>query len=257
MKGKLKHKGTLFLKTTLFMLIAHVCSGQASIIGKWNYVGIQPVGSDPWSQQLIDIVIGENSYKQFYPNNLYTTFENDRKTYGRWKYTDNRLVTTSYDGEIRTFEITKLTNDTLIVLGKKKTYGTLVKDLNASEEFVVEPPQNSTPIRSTTKQISKKWILKDTRLISTPTEEEKMANRIFTNVLRSSWYDFKSDGVVHSKFTSLKTLKWYFENQNKSIVMIDDNGDGSVWNIISISKSELILQKPHAATQLIFDAQAE
>jgi len=147
-----------------------------------------------------------------------------------------------------------MTNDTLIILGKKKTYGTLVKDVNAGDDFVKDTLQNSPLIRGTIKKISKKWTLKDTKLISTPTVEEKMANRIFTNTLRLSWYDFKSDGVVLSKFNDLKKMKWYFENKNKSIVIVDDNGDGSLWNIISITTTELILQKPHAATQLIFES---
>ena len=247
----------LSLISLLLLSIFSPCFTQQTVVGKWNYVGIQPVDSDPWSQKLMDIMIGKNSYKQFFSNNRYTAYENNQTTHGRWELVDgnHKLMTIAYDGEVRTFEITKLTGDTLIILGKQKTYGTLVKDLNASNQSVEEGPQNSTPVRATAKKISKKWILKDTKLITTPTEEEKIANRIFTNALRSSWYDFKSDGTAHSKFTELKNLKWYFQNNDKSIVILDENGDGSLWNIISITTTQLVLQKPHAATQLIFEAE--
>ena len=58
----------------------------------------------------MDIMIGKNSYKQFYPNNLYTAYENNSTTYGRWALTegDKKLVTISYDGDVRTFEITRI-----------------------------------------------------------------------------------------------------------------------------------------------------
>jgi len=248
------------ISVVLFLLFACVCSAQvpnSALVGKWNYAGVQPVDSDPWSQRLIDIMIGKNSYKQFYANNLYAVHENDTTTYGRWELIDNghKVVTTSYSGDIRTFEITKITNDTLIFLGKKKIYGTLIKDVNASEDFVGEPSQNSITVRATAKQIRKKWILKDIKLITTPTEAEKMANRIFAKALQSSWYEFKSEGIALSKFTSLKTLKWYFANTNKSIVMVDENGDGVLWNVIAITNSQLILQKPHASSQLVFEAE--
>lgn len=240
----------------LLLSIAYASSAQQSLVGQWNYVGIQPVDSDPWSQTLIDIMIGKNSYKEFFSNNRYTAYENNQITHGRWELidSDHKLMTIAYDGEVRTFEITKLTGDSLIILGKKKTYGTLVKDPAANNKSVEEAPQNGPSVRATVKKISKKWIFKDTRLIATPTEAEKAANRIFTNTFRSSWYDFQPDGVAHSKFTDLKKLTWYFQNENKSIVILDENGDGSLWNIIAITSSQLILQKPHASTQLIFEA---
>lgn len=239
----------------LLLFICCWCSAQTSIVGKWNYAGIRPIDSDPWSQTLIDIMIGKNSYKQFYANNLYTAYENEKETYGRWTLSNDnkKLVTISYDGNVRTFEITRLTNDTLVILGNKKVSGTLVKDTTAGTPFVKDVPQLTEPVRGTVRKISKKWILKATTTASA-TEEEKMANQIVSTALRSSWYDFKSDGVVFSKFGTLKTLTWYFENKNKSIVIVDDNGDGSLWDIISVTGSQLIIQKPHASTQLIFEA---
>ena len=238
----------------LLLLMSCWCSAQTSIVGKWNYVGIRPLDSDPWSQTLIDIMIGKNSYKQFYANNLYTAYENEKETYGRWTLSkDNKkLETMSYDGNLRSFEITKLTNDTLIILANKKVSGTLVKDTATGKPFVKDLPQHTAPVPATMKAISKKWILKATTTAAA-TEEEKKVNQIFSDALRSSWYDFKSDGVVHSKFGSLKTLQWYFENKNKSIVIVDDNGDGSLWNIKAITESQLIIQKPHASTQLVFE----
>ena len=220
-------------------------------------VTVRAVDSDWWSPQLMDIMFGKERYKQFTSNNRYAVHENNSTTYGKWSLAekDTKLIMTSNRGDIHTFEITRITKDTLIILGKKKTFGTLVKDAGAEELNVEAFRHNNYTVPATVKQICKKWVLKDTRVTSELTEEEKIAHRMLTKAIRSTWYDFKPDGIVISQFNSLKKQKWYFENKNKSIVIVDDNNDGSVFDIISISTSQLIIQKPQAVTQFIYEVE--
>ncbi len=236
------------------------CSAQTdeAINGKWYFESLRHAESDePMTKKLMHILVGDSSYRYLFPNNYYTEHTNGQTSHGRWKVVDDggKLVMTSFDGSITSFGIAKITNDTLVLLTRKNLFVTFVKDANASETYVEEPSSNSVPVEATTAQISKRWAVKDIRLVSEATKDEERASEIMGRAVMGSWYDFKSNGLALMRFMNLKKAEWHFENGNKAIVIMEGDGGGSVFNIMSISDSELVLQKPQANNQLVFSAQ--
>lgn len=224
------------------------------VVGKWRFESLRRVGEEePASRASMEFVLGKNSYKQLFWNNTYAAYDNERISYGRWKFKEGKrkIIMTGFNGGIRSYEIEKLANDTLVLLSHSKVYATLVRDKEASETPAQEPALNIIPVKATAKQISKRWLLTETKQLTEPTKEEQLSS-IIRSALKGSWYDFKSDGVALLRFNSLKKATWHFDNKNKSIVVMESNGDGTLWHIISVSDSQLILQRPHASAQLIF-----
>jgi hypothetical protein len=244
------------LSSTLFLFfICNLIISQNLIVGKWQCTAFQPLNSEPYSQELIDYFLGKDNYRTFYSNNQYLLSERNKLYFGNWELSEvnNKLVITISDGgDIRSFKIVKLTNDTLILLNWKKATLLFSKIEENVLDTLIQPQIINSSVVATSKQICKKWILKDIKLENSFTKEEKLANTIFSNAFKSSWYSFSKDGTALSYFGELLKLNWYFTNENKSIAIVDENGDGSLWNIKSISDSELVIQKPLANTQLFF-----
>ena len=239
-----------------FVLLGHcdaVCQAKESVVGKWRFESIRRAEeTEPVSKLLMEIVVGKNSYKHFFPNHLFTSYDNDSYGYGRWRLTDNdsKIVLANYTGAIQTYDIPKNTTDSLVIFVKNK-YVTLLKIADEGEVSVEEPQTGVRTVRATVKQIAKKWVLKETK----HTAQQSKASEMVSNAFKGSWLELLKDGTCTRKFTTLKTGRWNFEDKNTRILIMDDAYEGQLWNILAISSRQLILQKPHADTQLIYEVE--
>jgi hypothetical protein len=127
---------------------------------------------------------------------------------------------------------------------KEKSYITLIKS-NDGEANVDEQLQNTISVKASAKQIAKQWILKESK--SSP------GTNSFTKQQDRPWFDFKPDGSYSRMTIRIKKGHWYFENNNTSIALIDENGEGQLWNILSVSSNQLVIQKPNTDGRQIFE----
>src|SRR5690606_9289493 len=98
-------------------------------------------------------------------------------------------------------------------------------------------------------ELSRKWLLTEFR----DSLETAEVNDQMTAIVKGSWFDFRKDGRYSRKMiTHEKSGRWKFQNGNRTLIMIDDDGFGSVWNISFISPTELVLQRPGTSVQHIF-----
>ncbi|HLT75649.1 MAG TPA: hypothetical protein VKZ68_11195 [Ohtaekwangia sp.] len=243
--------------TLILLILALFASGKAQIreklIGKWDYYTIRNVEEkEPISRSMLKIVVGENSFYNFYRDGKYILFENNAYFKGNWKLADNnkKLVLTSELGTTQSFEVVSLSANTLVLLIKNDAYHTLVRD---NQPFHLTRIENQTDPAGTVvgsaDELSRKWLLTEFR----DSLETAEVNDQMTAIVKGSWFDFRKDGRYSRKMiTHEKSGRWKFQNGNRTLIMIDDDGFGSVWNISFISPTELVLQRPGTSVQHIF-----
>ncbi len=242
----------------IVFVISLVANGSAQVreklIGKWDYYTIRNVEEkEPISRSMLKIVVGEDSFFNFYRDGKYVSFENNAYFQGNWKLADNNrmLVLTSELGNTQSFEVVSLTAHTLVLLIRDDAYHTLVKDSQPFQLARNEAPPDPGTATATSEELSRKWVLTEFR----DSLETADVNEQMTLIVKGSWFVFRKDGGYSKKMiTHAKSGKWKFQNGNRTLIMIDDDGFGSVWNISFISPAKLVLQRPGTSVQHIFRA---
>jgi hypothetical protein len=241
----------LLLLTVFFNSPAQV---RELLIGKWDYHTIRNIDeAEPISRSLLKIVVGDNSFYQFTKDQKYIAFENNSFHNGDWRLEQNntKLVLVSELGNTYTFEIISLTKHTLVLLIKGEAYHTLVRShglFKGNQSSVSSIPGE---VQASIEELSKKWVL--TQLMDSLETSE--INIQMTEFVKGGWFEFNGNGSYAKKMiTHEKNGVWKFQNDNRTIIMIDEDGFGSVWNICFISGAKLILQRPGTSIQHIFTA---
>jgi hypothetical protein len=243
---------------TLCLLLRLFLFGSAQtpelLTGKWDYHSIRKVNEEePMSGVLLKIVVGDKSFYRFGKDNKYTLFENNSYVRGKWELSsrNTRLMLTTESGIARTVDIVSITRSTLVLLVDGKAYHTFVKSgSNGAEDVQVLSPPDGT-VAASKEQLARHWVITELR----DSLENEEINRRMTDFLKGGWVELRSDGMYSRKMvTDEKTGHWKFQNDNRTIIMMDEDGFGSVWNICYVSPSKLILQKPGTSVRHIFTA---
>lgn len=229
-------------------------SGQVPelLIGKWDYHTIRNVDDEqPINKSLLKIVVGNNSFYQFARDHSYISYENNAYFQGEWKLAENnrKLLLTSARGTIQVFEVISITKHTLVLLIKDQAYHTLVRGTEPVH-FSAKGNDHETGIaRASAEDICRKWVLTELR----DSLETREVNIQMTEFMKGGWFDLSANGVYARKMiTHEKKGHWKFHNDNSTLIMIDDDGFGAVWNICFISPGKLVLQRPGTSIQHIF-----
>ena len=254
--GRLIDMRVLFFATITWFITFSFDSAIAQtnelLVGRWEYDQIRLVDeSEPFSQSMLKIVVGSNSYFHFAKNHEYVINQNNAVSAGQWRLSDNntKLILTSDRGNITTYEIISLTKNTLVFLIKDKAYHTLTRAKDSHHDAVQHPRHDVHTVRATSEQILKKWVLVE--LEDSLGNQE--VNKKMTEFVKGGWYEFKNNGYYAKKMiTREKNGEWKFQNDNRTIIMMDEDGFGAVWNICFISSARLVLQKPGSSVRHVF-----
>lgn len=224
------------------------------LIGKWDYHAIRKVQeAEPMPEPLLKIVVGNNSFFNFSRNHRYVAYENNYYARGEWQLDHNNstLVLIPESGIRQTFEIVTLSKSTLILLKQGDAYHTLVKNREPFHQVKNHVSPEAGIAQATPEEISRRWVLLELQ----DSLESEEVNKQMTEFVKGGWYDIRANGVYAKKMiTQEKTGRWKLQNENRTIIMIDDDGFGSVWNISFVSPAKLILQRPGTSIRHIFTA---
>jgi len=242
------------------VLLLMACCGVALaqprelLVGRWEYEQIRLIDeSEPFSQSMLKIVVGNNSYYHFSKEHEYVVHQNNSTTSGQWALSDSnrKLILTSDKGNITSFEIVSLTRNTLVFLVKGQAYHTLTKTKDSHHEVVHHAKQEVHTVRASPDQLLRKWVLIELQ----DSLGNQDVNRKMTEFVKGGWFEFRGNGIYSKKMiTREKNGEWKFHNDNRTIIMMDEDGFGAVWNICFISQARLILQKPGSSVKHVFTA---
>jgi hypothetical protein len=220
------------------------------IIGRWEYENIRKINSSELiSGGGLKSLVGENSFYELQGNNTYTCHLNNVFSRGTWKLTGSVLTLSSNSGNVRIMEVITVTKGALVLLAKAEGYHTFVKNkqilqagnLHADKELISMKPE----------AIMRRWILVELH----DSLENKNVNDGMTSFVKGGWYDFRPNGgYVKKMIFKEKTGKWKLSDGNRTLVMVDDDGQGSIWHIGFVSATRLELNKPNSTMKHIFVA---
>lgn len=209
-----------------------------SLVGKWKYY-------DVYNKQRYDtatLKIAKEYFGAmtvyFKPNNHYKAFVMNNIDEGVWSLNEStsKVRITSYKGNSNESQIIGLSSDKLILTLGEGSF--IMARTNITESDNVEQPLPDIKAISVTKsQISKKWFLTRREIPGRSEAQLKMASTL----IRGAYAYFKSNGVYEAQ--SLKVTesgKWAFGPDNKSIIVTIENQQ-RIWNIKSISPTQLVL----------------
>ncbi len=220
------------------------------ILGKWVYGNVTRIGATkPIPEFQMRLNVGKNGSYHFLKNNRFRTCGGNCVN-GDWKIEKNNkyIFLKTDEGKIFRFEITKLTNDTLSLNIRNKSIHTLINIPNA-EDFE-DKRDNEAPntVRAKREQLIKRW-----KLSGIKNEKQKSStNQSVADTYSNTTYEFLANGNLISKVLKEQTGNWKLGNDNTEIYMMFDN-DGSVWEIISVTKNELIIKRPNSDNHYIFN----
>lgn len=209
-----------------------------SLIGKWKYVDVfNKQRYDTATLKIANEYFGSMTL-YFKANNHYKAFVMNNIDEGIWSLNEatSKVRLTSYKGHSNESQILGLNADKLILTMGEGSF--IMARTNITESDNVEQPlPNIKTVRATKSQISKKWFLTRREVPGRSEAQLKMASKL----IKGAYAYFKSNGEYEAQ--SLKVTesgKWAFGPDNKSIIVTIENQQ-RIWNIKSISSTQLIL----------------
>jgi len=246
----------LFIRTlsmTAILLLLNKSTLLAQIIqqlpGKWytNSI-IREEGSDTLSKQLMEFIVGKNSFKQLSANHRFVTFDNNAYSYGTWELKENTLrLITDRSGGVFTYKVQKIAGDELLLLiDHKYIHFVKAKDSLAADQKPI--PNNTTRFTASKSQLAKKWYYSKT----IEPAEKPAPPSLLGDPLKNSWYELREDGTCTRKFTKAVEGNWELTDGGKRLLIIDSNGVGQAWDIVKVSDRQCILQMPNSKSQRVY-----
>jgi hypothetical protein len=223
---------------------------EKQIIGRWEYDNIRKVSSSELiSGGGLKSLVGENSFYELQDNNTYTCHLNNVFSRGTWKLAGSVLTLSSSSGTLRIFEVITVTKAALVLLVKAEGYHTFAKNRQILPAGNLHPEKEPTFMKP--EAIMRKWILVELH----DSLENKNVNDGMTSFVKGGWYDFRPNGGYIKKMVfKEKTGKWKLSDGNRTLVMVDDDGQGAIWRIGFVSATRLELHKPNSTMKHIFMA---
>ncbi len=239
-----------FILFISFLISTNAYSQKAdSIIGKWKYQEVyKKDGLDSLSISMFKEMFGDVSF-YFKKNMHYKLFMMGSIEEGTWEYNPlkNKIILASNKGNGTSLKILNLTNNTLAISIGEPNF-ILRRTPATAEDEIEEPIKKIATVSATLAQLSKKWYFKK-REVPNKTEAQI---KVMSDLAKGSFYFFKPSYEYDAQvFKLTESGKWFFGAENKSII-IGDADKTKVWNIKSISSTELILVKGNSEDVWIF-----
>ncbi len=238
----------------LVLLTISACSqNKELIIGKWKFVQIlDSAKKDELHKYEEEMWYGKMTL-YFKPNNHYKAFIMATNEDGIWDYNEktNKITLTSNKGIVSEIEVAKLSSNSLTIRIGEPTF-ILEKTTATAEDDIEKSIITSDPISVTKKQISKKWIFKSC-------EQDSDSNTVMAlalnDAMKGTYYHFDENGNYDALLLTKKVIgKWSFGKDNKTIVLTTSNDKyaNNIWDIKSVSDTELVLMKTKESDGLSF-----
>ncbi|WP_205513418.1 lipocalin family protein [Longitalea arenae] len=209
-----------------------------SLVGKWKYYDI-------YNKQIYDtntLKIAKEYFSgmtfYFKANNHYKALVMNNPDEGVWSMNEStsKVRLTSYKGHSNESKILALNDDKLILSIGEGAFIMTRTNITESDNIEQPLPEIKT-VAATKSQISKKWFLQRREVPGRSEAQVKMASKL----IKGAYAHFKQNGEYEAQ--SLKVTesgKWVFGPDNKSIIVTIDSQQ-RIWNIKSISPTQLVL----------------
>lgn len=242
------------LLSLLTLLTISACSqNKESIIGKWKFIQlVDSVKRDDRHKYEVEMWYGKMTL-YFKSNKHYKAFVMATNEEGIWDYNEKtkKITLTSNKGIVSQIEVAELSSNKLTIRIGEPTF-ILEKTAPNAEDDIEKSIIISEPISITKKQISKKWAFKNCEEDSDSTTVLALA---LNDGMKGTYYHFDENGNYDALLSMDKVIgKWTFGKDNKSIILTthNDKYGSNIWDIKSISDTELVLMKAKDADGLSF-----
>jgi hypothetical protein len=208
------------------------------LIGRWDYQDIyQNELIDSIGIQMLESFFGDMMLK-FNANEEYKAVIFGRPDQGVWTTkNENTLLLRSNEGNIIPVEIISLTPTELVIKLERGEF--VMKKTPTAEPIVaVNTALPFETVSATSSEITHRWNLKKKDYNQ---ELSESAEEVAKNIQGSIYMVFNKNGKFESFLLGLKEKgSWKFSPDKKAIYT-DIGGKIKIWNIISISETELVL----------------
>lgn len=220
------------------------------IIGRWEYDNVRKINSSELvTGGALKSLVGESSFYEIQEGSAYTSNVNNVFSRGSWKLAGNILTLTSSAGKVRTFEVVTVTKGALVLLIKGEAYHTFIRNKQVLTAANIYSEKEAPLVKP--EALMRRWILIELH----DSLESKNVNEGMTSFVKGGWYDFRPNGAYVKKMIfKEKTGKWKLSDANRTLIMVDDDGQGAVWHIRFVSATRLELNKPNSSMRHIFMA---
>lgn len=208
------------------------------LVGKWVYQDIyENELIDSTSIKMLESFFGDLML-QFNEDESYQAVVMGRPDQGIWTSKgENTLYLRSNEGNITPVEIISL-QETEFICKIERGEFIMKKSTNPLPAKTVTADLPYKTVAATTSEISHRWNLKKKDYNK---ELSESAEEVAKNIQGSIYMNFRKNGRYESQLLGLDEKgSWKFSRGNKSITT-SINGQMKIWNIISVSETELVL----------------
>lgn len=237
-----------------YLCMALLVFGQGKsedIQGKWKFEEIyESEKLDSAGLAMMDMLFGEMTF-QFNEDGLYKAYIMGNEEQGEWNLDGGREVLLSSEkGVVTPLEIIELRSEKFVFSLQGRPF-VMAKIPEAEMEILTAAELRYEPVSATKDQVVGKWFLKRKESMK---ESSEWVEKALSEVFKESYLEFLADGQSESSIAGLSEAStWQFGENNASIVVSGDEGK-RVWNIVGISKNELILILGTTDEKWIFDS---
>jgi hypothetical protein len=200
---------------------------------------------------MMEKLFGEMTFR-FNDDGLYKAFIMGTEEQGKWEMENDNSVRLSSDkGAVNPMEIIELTDENLTMSIQRSSF--VMAKMPAEEMGVLtEVKPKYELVSATTGQVAKKWLLKSkesTKETSAFVEEAK------AELFKGSYLKLSAKGKSEAHIMGItEKAKWQFGEDNSSIIISGDEGQ-KIWNIVSISESELVMTLGNSDEKWVFETE--
>ena len=243
----------LFTTSTVFGQLNLNDSNELSkLSGKWKFHELhEKEKMDSAGIKMLLMFFGSMSL-QFDQDGLYKAFMMGKDEQGNWAIKDKETITLSSDkGRSNEITVLDLTNERLTFKLRRSAF-VMEKVTESNHEKLVQTTAKLPAVTASKEAICKKWYLKKKETAKKHSEEITEAAQ---DLLSGTYLKFQENGKYQMMILKMKEKgKWNFGQEKKSIVTSKKDSK-QVWNIISISDTELVLVQGLSEEKWIFNSE--
>jgi hypothetical protein len=236
-------KGMIFLSMFSILMLPVNAQVPALLVGKWKFLDVcQAELKDSNNIKMTRKFFGDMTI-YFKQNNHYKTTVTGMVEEGNWamEETTHKITLTANKGTVNQIGIVTITKDSMVIFMRDQKppfmllKRTAVESSDTAEEALPKPVLAGV----TLSQVSKRWWVKRVERPGMAEESIKM----LSDFVKGSYLEFKANGEYASvAFDITDRGNWTF-GPDKNSVIVSSGNLKKIWNIKSISETELVLIK--------------